>query len=83
MARMKHKKSPEFKVKQLSEKDLSNILKSYEKKHGMSSAEFYVKYNRGKLADEREYSKFSDFIKWASYYDMAAKAGILDSRLKV
>ncbi len=44
-------------------KQVENSLKNFEKRHKMSSDEFYEKFNAGKLGDDREY------IKWYAYKD--------------
>ncbi|MDO8615385.1 MAG: hypothetical protein Q7T33_06565 [Dehalococcoidia bacterium] len=43
-------------------------LAALEAKYGMTSDEFYPRFNRGELGDDREY------LKWASLYDWAARA---------
>lgn len=54
-------------------KQVENSLKNFEKRHKMSSDEFYEKFNAGKLGDDREY------IKWYAYKDTFNK---LMERLK-
>lgn len=54
-------------------KQVENSLKNFEKRHKMSSDEFYKKFNAGKLGDDREY------IKWYAYKDTFNK---LIGRLK-
>ena len=44
-------------------KQVKNSLADFEKRHKMSSDDFYEKFNAGKLGDDREY------IKWYSYKD--------------
>ncbi|VVB88839.1 Uncharacterised protein [uncultured archaeon] len=44
-------------------KQVKNSLTVFEKRHKMSSDEFYEKFNAGKLGDDREY------IKWYAYKD--------------
>ncbi len=44
-------------------KQVENSLADFEKRHKMSSDEFYEKFNAGKLGDDREY------IKWCAYKD--------------
>lgn len=39
------------------------VLSEFEKRHKMSSNNFYKKFNEGKLGDDREY------IKWFAYKD--------------
>ena len=56
----------------LDKESLRERLTSFEKKYKMSSRDFYVKFNRGQLKEHR------DFFRWASYYDMAATAGLAD-----
>lgn len=41
---------------------LSRRLALFEQKYGMSSAEFYEKYQRGEMGDEM------DFVRWAGRY---------------
>lgn len=79
--RMKQNRVPELKVRRPDSKELQAILDSFEKKHGMSSKEFYVKYNRGQLKDDREFTALADYMKWAAYYDMAAKAGLVNAKI--
>lgn len=54
-------------------KQVKNSLADFEKRHKMSSDEFYEKFNAGKLGDDREY------IKWYAYKDTFNK---LMERLK-
>jgi len=54
-------------------KQVKNSLADFEKRHKMSSDEFYEKFNAGKLGDDREY------IKWYAYKDTFNK---LMGRLK-
>lgn len=61
------------KIRQLNAKNLAVILTSFEARFGMASADFYAKYNSGALDDN------PDYIRWASYYDMAAKVGAIPS----
>ena len=58
----------DVKAVSLTEKNVEQKLTKFEKKYRMSSKDFYVRYNRGELGDDR------DFVRWASYYSMAAKA---------
>ncbi len=44
-------------------KRVNNSLADFEKRHKMSSDEFYEKFNAGELGDDREY------IKWYAYKD--------------
>ena len=46
---------------------VKNSLADFEKRHKMSSDEFYEKFNAGKLGDDREY------IKWYAYKDTVNK----------
>ena len=50
--------------------ELEDILRDYESRHGMTSEEFYVKYNRGELGDAEEW------VAWAGYFLMAARSGL-------
>ena len=54
-------------------KQVKNSLADFEKRHKMSSDEFFEKFNAGKLGDDREY------IKWYAYKDTFNK---LMGRLK-
>ncbi len=54
-------------------KKITDTLTDLEKRHKMSSDEFYEKFNAGKLGDDREY------IKWYAYKDTFNK---LMDRLK-
>jgi hypothetical protein len=44
--------------------ELQEDLQRFEKKHAMSSADFFAKFQKGSLGDE------TDFIEWASLYQM-------------
>lgn len=44
-------------------KQIKDSLADFEKRHKMSSDEFFEKFNAGKLGDDREY------IKWYAYKD--------------
>ena len=44
-------------------KQVKNSLADFEKRHKMSSDDFYEKFNAGKLGDDREY------IKWYAFKD--------------
>ncbi len=54
-------------------KQVKNALADFEKRHKMSSDEFYEKFEAGKLGDDREY------IEWYAYKDTFNK---LIERLK-
>lgn len=54
----------------LTEKDIRNELATLEAKYGMPSAEFYDKFTRGELGDDRE------LLLWAGLYDMLASVGM-------
>ncbi|MEQ9730861.1 MAG: hypothetical protein ABOK23_09675 [Candidatus Methanoperedens sp.] len=54
-------------------KQFKNSLADFEKRHKMSSDEFYEKFKAGKLGDDREY------LKWYAYKDTFNK---LMERLK-
>jgi len=45
--------------------DIERVLADYEKQHGMSSAEFFQKYNSGQTDDRM------DYVEWASLTQMA------------
>ena len=52
----------------LSASDIRRELKAIEKRYGMTSGDFYERFNRGELGDDQ------DFMMWASLYDMLAIA---------
>jgi len=58
--------------REVSRSRLEKILRGYESRYGMSSSDFYTKYNRGELGDRR------DFVTWAGYYVMAVHSGLKD-----
>ena len=64
-------------VVELTKEAIAAKLSEFEKRFGMSSKYFYVKFNHGELGDDVE------FVRWASYYDMAAKARISKPATKV
>lgn len=64
------KEMPKILRQGLSRGQLERILRDYEAKHHMSSEEFYQKYNRGELGDDR------DCVMWAGYFVMAVRSGI-------
>ncbi len=66
-----------MKIVRLSIGALERLLQEFEQRYGMSSAEFCTKFNRGELPEE------DDLFRWAGYYDMASKAGLLDPGVKV
>ncbi|MBI4334945.1 MAG: hypothetical protein HY673_27140 [Chloroflexi bacterium] len=66
-----------MKIRNLKAGDLERLLHRFEVTYKLSSAEFNEKFNRGEL-DENP-----DFVRWATYYDMASKAGPVDLELKV
>lgn len=49
---------------------LEKRLEYFENRYQMDSSDFYAKYNKGEFPDTHE------MVEWASYYDMAAKAGL-------
>ncbi|MFH1906128.1 MAG: hypothetical protein ABIL11_01890 [Chloroflexota bacterium] len=51
-----------MKVTQMTFEDLCRLLQEKEKQFGMSSVEFFNRYNTGGLGDAREY------IEWAGLY---------------
>lgn len=62
------------KVRSLEAGDIERKLVSLERAYGMSSEDFYAKYNRGELSEK------ADFVRWASYCEMAARAGLVRSK---
>jgi hypothetical protein len=48
--------------------DLSNRLRDYEQKYGLSSAEYYRRYQAGDLTDELQHA-----IAWAALYETFLK----------
>ena len=58
----------EVPVRRLSKKDVENKLAEFEAKHGMSSAEFAVKWNTGELD-----CAVRDYFKWEAYCDFMAR----------
>ncbi|MEW5717589.1 MAG: hypothetical protein AB1817_03070 [Chloroflexota bacterium] len=54
-------------VKQVSFDELCRLLQEKEKQFGMSSIEFFNRYNMGRLGDAREY------IEWAGLYRIYLK----------
>ena len=66
------KAKPSVSHKELSLTQLEKILRDYESKYRMKSEEFYAKYNRGELGDDR------DYIAWAGYFVMAVRSGLRD-----
>ncbi len=65
-----------FQVTKLTDEDISQKLAHFEQKYGMSSREFYEKYNSCQLEENL------DYMHWAWYYDMAAKVGLINSVLE-
>jgi len=51
----------------LSLKDLLDELKQFESRYGMSSDEFYEKFNKGEMGDS------ADVIEWAGLYEWALR----------
>ena len=66
------KAKPRVSHRELSLVQLEKILRDYESKYRMKSEEFYAKYNRGQLADDR------DYVTWAGYFVMAVRSGLRD-----
>jgi len=54
----------EIKVSYLTDDVVREELRALEAEHGMTTQEFYEKYNRGEMGDS-EYA-----MRWASLYDM-------------
>ncbi|MBI4328826.1 MAG: hypothetical protein HY685_03055 [Chloroflexi bacterium] len=63
-------------VRRLTSADLAKLLSAFEARYKMSSQEFYVKFNTGHLTDK------ADYLRWATYYDMAAKVGLIDAGVR-
>lgn len=51
-------------IRRLTKSELHAILEEFEKKHGMTSKEFVVKFHRCELEEH------PDFVAWASYCEM-------------
>jgi hypothetical protein len=64
----------QLKIVKLTPEDIAKRLRDYEAQYGMTSKEFYRKYNRGELDEEL------DFMKWAGYFDAAARVGLIDTK---
>ncbi len=56
-----------MKVTRVSFEELCQLLQTKEKQFGMSSVEFFNRYNTGKLGDDREY------VEWAGLYRIYLK----------
>lgn len=56
-----------MKVTRVSFDELCQLLETKEKQFGMSSVEFFNRYNTGKLGDGREY------VEWAGLYRIYLK----------
>lgn len=56
-----------MRVKQMNFDELCRLLQEKERQSGMSSIEFYNRYNSGKLGDAREY------VEWAGLYRIYLK----------
>lgn len=54
-----------IRVRQLTDEVLQKELTAFERKYGMSSADFYHKYEAGEMGDSQ------DMVAWASYYYMS------------
>lgn len=61
----------QLKVSRLAAAEIGRKLRRYESIYKMGSAEFYAKFHRGELEEK------PDYLRWASYYDMAARANLL------
>ncbi len=57
-----------MKIRRLTLEDIEQELRVLEERYGMSSQDFYVRYNRGEL-DDRE-----DFVWWAGLIAMQHSA---------
>jgi len=51
-------------IQRLTDDDMEKELKEFEVRFGMSSAEFYEKYNRGEMGDSAE------VMEWAGLYEV-------------
>ena len=60
------------KVKKLSKEDVKQKLSEFEKKYGMTSYDFAVKYNSCGFEEENP-----EFMDWISYYYMAGTLGLV------
>jgi hypothetical protein len=50
----------------LTEEELHRRLADLEQRHGMTSDEFLVRYNRGELGDDLEFIRWSGLLRTAS-----------------
>jgi hypothetical protein len=57
-------------TRRLSQADIKQELRAYEKQYGMSSAEFQTQYRKGKLEGTR------DFVRWMGLCDMLVAAKV-------
>ncbi len=44
-------------------------LRAYERKYGMTSQDFYARYQQG-LLDDEGFEQSTEFVRWASSYTM-------------
>jgi hypothetical protein len=58
-------------VRKLTKEDIQQKLAHFESKHGMTSREFYGKYNSCQLEENL------DWLDWAWYYELAYDAGLV------
>ena len=64
------KQTPKIIKREVSRNRLEKILRDYESKYNMISYDFYTKYNKGELGDQR------DFVMWAGYYVIVVRSGL-------
>lgn len=58
----------DIQVRKLTAEDIEAELRKFEERYGLSSAEFYDKYNRGEMGDSE------DVIEWAGLYEWSLAA---------
>ncbi len=73
----KKTKRYKLKIKELNPEDIERKLADFESRYGMTSREFYKKYNRCEFEEEN-----LEFLDWAGYYDMAAEVGLVSLELE-
>jgi hypothetical protein len=60
--------------RELTDEELRRQITALEQKHGMTSAEFLLRYNTGQLGDDAQ------FIRWAGLLWVASEAGLRFNR---
>ncbi len=58
----------DLKVRKLTREDIETELRNFEGRFGLTSADFYEKYNRGEMGDS------VDVIEWAGLYEWSLAA---------